>query len=284
MSLQQIAVIGSGQMGQGIAQVAAAQAQAQVWLYDANQQATVVALDKIAASLNKLESKGKIAAGVAKASLSRIQVAQSLTALKDCDFIIEAIVEKEAVKTELFRQLDALVKPSAILASNTSSIPIAILAQATQRADQVIGMHFMNPVPLMTLVEIIRGPRTSEATYTATQKLAVSMGKETVCSRDFPGFIVNRILMPMLNEAFYVLHESLAAAADIDKAMKLGTNQPMGPLALADYIGLDTCLFILEVLHRDLGDPKYRPCPLLRQYVQAGMLGVKSQRGVYSYA
>lgn len=280
---ESVAVIGAGQMGLGIAQVLASVAARNVFLYDLSPQILEKSKAKISASLTKLEEKGKIAAGEAQATMKRLQFTDKLESLKGCQFFIEAIIEKESVKRELFGALDKLADPQALFASNTSSIPIALLGSATKRADKMIGMHFMNPVPLMTLVEIIRGPMTSDATYEQTKALAEKMGKQTVCSKDFPGFIVNRILMPMINEAFFTLHEGVASADDIDKAMKLGTNQPMGPLALADFIGLDTCLFIMEIMLKDHGDPKFRPCPLLRQYVQAGLLGKKTGRGVFRY-
>ena len=197
--------------------------------------------------------------------------------------MVEAIIENEEIKTRLFAELDGILRPEAILASNTSSISITRLAAATERPEQVIGMHFMNPVPIMKLVEVIRGIATSDETYAATLGLAETLGKTVSAGRDYPGFIVNRILLPMINEAFYALMEGVASAEDIDTGMKLGTNQPMGPLTLADFIGLDTCLAIMEVLHTGLGDAKYRPCPLLRQYVDAGWYGRKSGRGVYTY-
>jgi len=203
--------------------------------------------------------------------------------VKEVDLAIEAATENEELKRRIFQQLDAVVRPGGVLATNTSSIPITRIAAATQRPEAVIGMHFMNPVPVMQLVELIRGAATSDATYERTVALARAMGKTVVTSRDFPGFIVNRILIPMLNEAAYALMEGLGTAKDIDTAMKLGTNQPMGPLELADFIGLDTVLFIAEVMHRGLGDPKYRPCPLLRQYVDAGWLGKKTGRGFHLY-
>jgi 3-hydroxybutyryl-CoA dehydrogenase len=203
--------------------------------------------------------------------------------VQDVDFAIEAVTENEGLKIQIFRELDSVVRPGGVLASNTSSIPITRLAASTGRPEAVIGMHFMNPVPLMSLVEIIRAAATSDQTYAETRALAERMGKTTVVSKDFPGFIVNRILIPMLNEACFALMEGLGTAEDIDTAMRLGTNQPMGPLQLADFIGLDTCLYIAEVLHRGLGDDKYRPCPLLRQYVDAGWFGRKSGRGFYRY-
>jgi 3-hydroxybutyryl-CoA dehydrogenase len=214
--------------------------------------------------------------------LSRIKINESLSQLRDCSFVVEAIIERVEAKIELFQQLDQILPPHAILASNTSSISITRLAASTSRPDRCIGMHFMNPVPIMALVEVIRGLQTSEETYQTTLHLAKILGKTTVLGIDSAGFIVNRVLMPMINEAIFLLQEGVEPA-DIDTAMKLGTNQPMGPLTLADFIGLDTVLFILQVLQRDLGEDKYRPCPLLVRYVEAGFLGKKSGRGFYRY-
>ncbi len=280
-SLGMVGVIGAGQMGSGIAQVLA-QSGFQVTLVDQNAEILDKALKGIEISLGKLSEKGKI--GEAPHSIrERIGKQTHLESLREARFVIEAVTENESLKTKIFRSLDEILPQEAIIASNTSSLPLTRLASATQRSDQVVGMHWMNPVPLMKLVEIIRGHSTSEETFQTTQALATKCGKTTVVSQDYPGFIVNRILMPMLNEAFFTLMEGVATAEDIDTGMKLGTNQPMGPLALADFIGLDTCLFILEVLHDGLGDPKYRPCPLLRKYVEAGHVGKKSGRGVYTY-
>jgi 3-hydroxybutyryl-CoA dehydrogenase len=280
---QKVGVIGSGQMGSGIAQVCASFG-LDVILVDIQQ----VQLDKaqkgILASLDKLESKGALPAGSdAKQIAARLRFEPSLGSLKDCDLVIEAVSENEALKTKIFRELDEITKATCVLASNTSSIPITRLATTTGRPDKVIGMHFMNPVPLMKLVEVIPAMTTAPEISERIIALAVGLGKEVSKSQDYPGFVVNRILMPMINEAFQALMENVASAEDIDKGMKLGTNQPMGPLTLADFIGLDTCLAIMKVLHDGLGDSKYRPCPLLVKYVEAGYLGRKTGRGVYNY-
>jgi 3-hydroxybutyryl-CoA dehydrogenase len=282
VDIQRLAVIGAGQMGAGIAQVAA-QSGLQVVLIDVDPKFVEKGIAGIRAQLDKAVSKGKLPADAAQAALSRIRPGGTAQDAAGCDFAVEAITENEVVKRKLFTDLAAAMKPEAILASNTSSIPITRLAAACSRPERVIGMHFMNPVPVMALVEIIRGAQTDDATYAATRALAEKMGKTTVLSKDMPGFIVNRILIPMINEACFALQEGLASAEDIDTAMKLGTNVPMGPLTLADFIGLDTCLYIAEVLHRGLGDDKYRPAPLLRQYVDAGWLGRKTKRGFYKY-
>jgi 3-hydroxybutyryl-CoA dehydrogenase len=282
MEIRQIAVIGAGQMGAGIAQVAAA-AGLEVVLVDVIENAASNGKAKIAAQLVKQVAKGKLAAGDKDALLARIRPATDVAAAAGSQFAVEAIVENETIKRELFQSLDRILPPEAVLATNTSSIPITRIAAATKRPEQVIGMHFMNPVPVMALVEIIRGAQTSDATYETTRALAEKLGKTTVVARDFPGFIVNRILIPMINEACFALHEGLGSAKDIDSAMKLGCNMPMGPLELADFIGLDTCLYIAEVLHKGLGDDKYRPSPLLRQYVDAGWYGRKSGRGFHQY-
>jgi 3-hydroxybutyryl-CoA dehydrogenase len=240
-------------------------------------------LDTIAKNLQRGVDKGKMTAPDKDAVLARISGTTRLEDLAGCDVVVEAAIEKLDVKLELFKTLDSVVKPGAILATNTSSLPITKIAASTNRPDRVIGMHFMNPVPLMRLVEVIRGLQTSDATTAATKALAESMGKTPVECRDFPGFVSNRVLMPLINEAIFCLHEGVAEAAAIDTIMKLGMNHPMGPLTLADFIGLDTCLYILEVLHEGLGEDKYRPCPLLRKYVEAGWLGKKSGRGFYDY-
>jgi 3-hydroxybutyryl-CoA dehydrogenase len=277
-----VGVVGAGQMGAGIAQVCAA-AGLEVTLVDLDAGQLEKARGGIGKSLEKLESKQAIPAGTRDAAMKRIDLATDLGALKSADLVIEAIVENEAAKTELLKKLDGIVGPQAVLATNTSSIPITRLGAATKRPEKVVGMHFMNPVPLMKLVEVIPGMATDEAVTGRILALCAALGKETSRSADYPGFVVNRILMPMINEAFNALMEGVATAEDIDKGMKLGTNQPMGPLTLADFIGLDTCLAILNVLHEGIGDPRYRPSPLLKKYVEAGFVGKKRGRGVYKY-
>ncbi len=274
-------VIGAGQMGAGIAQVAA-QAGFEVFVQDMATEFLARGENTIEKSLARLHEKGRLD-GTPAEVLGRIRFTTELHDLAHCDLVVEAIVENEAVKTELFRTLGAIVKPSGILASNTSSIPITALASASGRSDRFIGMHFMNPVPLMALVEVIRGHQTSDETARIVTETAVKLGKTPLICNDFPGFVSNRILMPMLNEAIQCLMEGVADREAIDGIMKLGMNHPMGPLTLADFIGLDTCLSIMEVLHRGLGDDKYRPSPLLRKMVQAGLLGRKSGEGFYRY-
>ena len=280
--ISKMAVIGAGQMGRGIAQVGAL-AGIDVMLLDASAELAEAAAKKIGKRLARLVEKGKISAEDCDAAVARIQPQGDVEALAPCQLAVEAAPESEELKTRIFTDLDRVLGADAILASNTSSISITKLSAVTSRPDKVIGMPFMNPVPVMKLVELIRGLPTSDATYEATRALAERMGKTVVTSRDIPGFIVNRILIPMLNEAVYALYEGLGTPDDIDTGIKLGLNHPMGPLALADLIGLDTCLAIAEVLHRELGDDKYRPCPLMRQHVAAGWLGRKSGRGFYQY-
>ena len=282
MLIDTMAVIGAGQMGSGIAQVAA-QAGIQVVLADATPELARKGRDRLGAVLAKLVEKGKMSTGDRAALLARVKPAEQLEDLSRAQLVVEAIVESEAPKKELFRKVDAILAPEAILASNTSSISITALAASTKRSDRFVGMHFMNPPPVMQLIEIIRGLQTSDATYRAVLELAKRFGKTTVTSKDRPGFIVNRILIPLINEACFALEEGLASPEDIDTAVKLGLNHPMGPLTLADFVGLDTCLYIAEVLHRELGDDKYRPAPILRQYVAAGWLGRKTGRGFYPY-
>ena len=279
---KKIGVVGAGQMGGGIAQVAADKGH-QVVLVDISREVAERGKGKLGASLEKLVQKGKLAAEARDGLLSRITPAGEYAALADCDLVVEAATENQELKKKIFVEIDRVLSPGAILATNTSSISITLLAAATKRPEQVIGMHFMNPVPVMTLVEIIRGLQTSDATYQTTVELSKSLGKEVVTARDVPGFIVNRLLIPFLNEACFALAEGLGTVEDIDKAIKLGLNHPMGPFTLADLIGLDTCLAIAEVLHRELGEDKYRPAPLLRNYVAAGWVGRKAGRGFYKY-
>jgi len=277
-----IGVLGAGQMGQGIAQVAA-QSGVDVVLVDAAPGFAQAGIGKIKKQLDKLVERGKLEAALRDQTLGHLRAALGHQDLAGCDMVIEAAPEREELKLAIFKSLGEVCKPEAILASNTSSISITKIAASSGRPDRVIGMHFMNPVPVMKLVEIVRGLPTSQATFDTTIELAKRFGKTTINARDIPGFIVNRMLIPLLNEACYGLYEGLGTAADIDTGVRLGLNHPMGPLELADLIGLDTCLAIAEVLHRELGDDKYRPCPLLRQYVAAGWLGKKVGRGFYEY-
>jgi 3-hydroxybutyryl-CoA dehydrogenase len=283
MVIERMAVVGAGQMGSGIAQVAA-QAGIEVMLTDATPELARRGQEKIGAALARLVEKGKMSAGDRTALLARIKPAERIEDCGRAQLLIEAVVEAEAVKREIFQRADAVLPPEALLASNTSSISITKLAASTKRPEKFVGMHFMNPPPVMQLIEVIRGLQTSDATYRAVMELAKRFGKTTVTSKDRPGFVVNRILIPLLNEACFALEEGLATAEDIDTGVKLGLNHPMGPLTLADFIGLDTCLFIAEVLHRELGDDKYRPAPVLRQYVAAGWLGRKTGRGFHDYS
>ncbi len=277
-----VAVIGAGTMGNVIAQVFA-QAGYSVRLVDVAQPMLDRARESIEKSLAKFVEKGTVASAARDAALARLSVATAVDAAAGADYVVEAIVENAEAKRALFATLDAVTRPDVILASNTSSISITSLGAATRRADKVVGMHFMNPVPLMTLVEMIRGQSTSRETMTTASELCVALGKTPVEAADYPGFIANRILMPMINEAIFALMEGVGTPEAIDTVMKLGMHHPMGPLALADFIGLDVCLAILEVLHEGLGDPKYRPCPLLRRMVAAGQLGRKSAHGFYRY-
>jgi len=277
-----IGVLGAGQMGNGIAHVFA-QHGYQVRLYDIFPAQIEKALKTIEKNLGRQAQKGLIPADAAPAILARVTVAKDLSEFADCELVVEAATENEALKLDLFRKLEDAVNKDAILATNTSSISITKIAAATKRADKVIGMHFMNPVPVMQLVEVIRGLATSDATFQTVASLVEKLGKTMAVAQDYPGFIVNRVLMPMINEAIFALYEGVATAEDIDKGMKLGTNHPMGPLALADLIGLDTVLAIINVLHDGFKDPKFRPCPLLVKMVDAGYLGQKSGRGFYQY-
>jgi 3-hydroxybutyryl-CoA dehydrogenase len=277
-----VAVVGAGTMGSGITQVFAEKG-FDVLVYESNFAARHGAQAKIEQFISKRVEKGQVSLEDGQKSIRRIRWCEDLEGLRDADFVVEAIIEDFALKSEVFAQLDQLMEPGVILASNTSSISVTKLASATKRADKCIGMHFMNPVPLMPLVEIIRGHVTSDETCNATEELARALDKKPVEVNDYPGFVSNRVLMPMINEAIYALWEGVGSKESIDQVMKLGMNHPMGPLELADFIGLDVCLAILNVLHEGFLDPKYRPCPLLRKMVDAGFLGRKSGRGFYQY-
>lgn len=281
-TISSIGVVGAGQMGRGIAQVAAMSGFT-TSICDANEEALKAGMAFIEKQLNRGMEKGKWDQSIIDETLSRLKPVLGVDGLGECDLIIEAATENKKIKFEIFKSLDKIAKKGAILATNTSSISITEIAAVTGRPENVAGMHFMNPVPVMKLVEGIRGLETSEETFKAVEDASVKMGKVFIKANDVPGFAVNRILMPMINEAVYTLYEGVAGVEDIDQAMKLGCNQPMGPLELADFIGLDTCLAIMEVLHEGLGDTKYRPCPLLRKYVLAGRFGRKSGRGFYEY-
>ena len=282
MAIQTIGVIGAGTMGNGIAQVFA-QSGFHVRLVDVAQPMLDRARASIEKSLGKLVEKGKLTPADRDAAMGRLAAFTTADRLSDVDYVVEAIVENAEAKRALFTSLDAIVRSDVILASNTSSISITVLGAATKRPDKVLGMHFMNPVPLMTLVEVIRGQATSAQSMHIASELCAKLGKTPVEAADYPGFIANRILMPMINEAIFALMEGVGTPEAIDTVMKLGMNHPMGPLTLADFIGLDVCLAILNVLHDGLGDPKYRPCPLLRRMVAAGQLGRKSGQGFYAY-
>ncbi len=281
--MKTIGVVGSGQMGGGIAQVLA-QSSKEVLLFDSNQSQLANGLKAISGRIDKLVEKSKITKDDGSKVLARIKTVSSISELKPADLIIEAIVENTEAKVALFKELDQTLSANTVLASNTSSISITKLAAATKRPDKVVGMHFMHPVPVMSLVELIRGLQTSDETYESILKLTKEIGKTPITAKfDYPAFIVNRILVPMINEAVFVLMEGISTVEEIDNSMKLGTNHPMGPLELADFVGLDTVLSICKILHSELGDDKYRPCPLLTKYVEAGWYGRKSGRGFYKY-
>ena len=282
MDIKHVMVIGAGQMGGGIAQVCA-QAGFDVTLNDISEEAYEKGLGVITKNLSRGVEKGRMTEEEKEAALGRIRKSTDLSDAKHADLIIEAAVEKMEIKQSIFKQLDEHAQEHAILSTNTSALPITEIAAVTKRPGQVIGMHFMNPVPVMKLVEIIRGLATTDKTYQAVEDMTRKLSKTPVEVNDYPGFVSNRVLMPMINEAIFTLYEGVATKEAIDEVMKLGMNHPMGPLQLADFIGLDTCLYIMEVLHDGFGDPKYRPCPLLRKYVNAGWLGKKSGRGFYIY-
>lgn len=282
MEIKKVMVIGAGQMGGGIAQVCA-QAGFEVKLNDIKEESYTKGIGVISKNLSRTVEKGRMTEDEKNEVLGRITKSLDLQDAADVDIVIEAAVENMEVKKSIFAQLDGIAPEHAILASNTSSLPITEIAAATNRPEKVIGMHYMNPVPVMKLVEIIRGLATSDEVYEAVEAMTYKLSKTPVEVNDYPGFVANRVLMPMINEAIYTLYEGVATKESIDEVMKLGMNHPMGPLQLADFIGLDTCLYIMETLHEGFGDSKYRPCPLLRKYVNAGWLGKKSGRGFYEY-
>lgn len=280
--LRNVTVLGAGQMGSGIAQTFA-QFGYETYLYDISESAVERGMKSISSSLDRLVNKQRLKKEQREAALQKLTPVTTLDACQSSDFVIEAVPEQLELKQKLFREIDRICPSRAILATNTSSLSIGAIASVTKRPAQIVGMHFMNPVPMMPLVEVIRGLATSEETMATTVSLAESLGKTPIRVEDYPGFISNRILMPMINEAVYAVYEGVASPEAVDQIMKLGMNHPMGPLTLADFIGLDTCLSIMETLHEGFGDSKYRPCPLLRNYVSAGWLGKKTGRGFYSY-